>query len=92
MKIEFDDIRGLGSLCICSVRYALGRRTYMPSVVAGQIAAVADKLDLIDIDVMIRDIENPYGGYGDPCDEVIWKWLLEELKKRRSEKAPTKEA
>lgn len=84
--VEFDNVRDLGSLCICAVRYALGRRTYMASIIAGQVARLAYNLDSVDISVLIRDIENPDGGYGDDCDEKEWMMLLDRLKAVRRER------
>jgi hypothetical protein len=73
-----------GLICTSAVRYALGRRTYMPSVV---IKFISDNLDNLDSN-MIYCIESDireygrYGedAYGDECDKK--DWLAFDLKLR----------
>ena len=76
-QLEQDE---LGILCICAERYALGRRTYMPSevcrIIKSHIAELSDK----DIYVLIKDIECPYVDHGDQCDRVEWMRLLNALR------------
>lgn len=70
----------LGILCICAERYALGRRTYMPSEVCGIIKSHIAELSGKDIYVLIKDIECPYVDHGDECDKIEWMNLLEFLR------------
>ena len=46
-----------GTICLCAVRYALGRQTYMPGLVQDFIRAHINEIDGNAIKVMIRDIE-----------------------------------
>lgn len=80
MKMVKIDIDEFGILCICAERYALGRRSYIVSEVCRIIKAKLEKLTERDIKTLIKDIENPYGGYGDKCDETNWKMLIRYLK------------
>jgi hypothetical protein len=78
-----------GAVLNCAVRYSLGRRSYMPGLVIGFITPLIPHISDRTLDVMIRDIRNPYGGYGDPqIDEPGWMRFLGELteeQKRRKE-------
>ncbi len=75
-----------GAVCNCAVRYALGRRTYMPGIVCGFMRRIIRHLDRRTIACMERDIrEARESGYGDACDEWIWMDLLGELQKLMSE-------
>ena len=77
------DINGnqedISAMLIGAERYALGRTTY---IVSWTCEFIGDNLHLLtgkDKAVMIRDIEQAYS-YGDDCDEVCWKALLNKLK------------
>ena len=45
-----------GTICLCAMRYALGRETYMPGLVQNYIRAHIKEIDSRAIQVMIRDI------------------------------------
>lgn len=71
-----SSVEDFGLICASAVRYALGRRTYMPSVV---IKFISDNLDSLDANMIYcieRDIRehDRYGedAYGDECDKVAW--------------------
>ena len=65
-----------GLICTSAVRYALGRRTYMPSVVIKFVLDNLDNLDANTIYCIERDVREhgSYGedAYGDECDKVSW--------------------
>ena len=67
------------TILISAIRYALGRRTYVVGITTDYVARQLPKLSDKCIKVMIEDIKNPLGGYGDPCDEREWMCLLEQL-------------
>lgn len=46
-----------GIICLCAMRYALGRQTYMPGLVQDFIQAHIGEIDLGTIEIMIRDID-----------------------------------
>lgn len=46
-----------GTICLCALRYALGRQTYMPGIVQDFIRAHISEIDQSSIKVMLRDIE-----------------------------------
>ena len=46
-----------GTICLCAMRYALGRQTYMPGLVQDYIKAHIKEIDSNVISVMIRDID-----------------------------------
>ena len=84
----------LYTVAICAVRYALGRRTYMPGLVTEWIKAnFTRKIPKGTCEIMLRDIQEQremgeranYESLGDPCDVRTWEkfeaWLYEELKK-----------
>lgn len=68
-----------GTICVCAVRYALGRQTYMPSIVCGYILPLIPHICSKSLCCMERDIRYQAGGYGDDCDKVVWMRLLSEL-------------
>lgn len=77
-----------GAVLICAVRYALGRRTYMPSLVTEYIMGHCHlTLDSNTLGVMIRDIEeqgkNGPDAYGDTWDEKTWRKFLDWCKKEK---------
>ena len=84
----------LYNVAICAVRYALGRRTYMPGLVTDWIKSnFTRKIPKGTCEIMLRDIQEQremgeranYESLGDPCDVRTWEkfeaWLYEELKK-----------
>ena len=68
------------SIMICAIRYALGRRTYMPSVVCNFVKPRIPKMSDKDLYVIIRDIKE-CRDYGDDCDKKEWMSLLHEAEK-----------
>ena len=73
-----------GAILNCAVRYAIGRQTYMPSVVIGFITPLLPYLDnrtLWCFDQDITDQGRFENGYGDPqIDEPGWIRFHEDVK------------
>ena len=68
-----------GSILICAVRYALGRETYMPSIVIGFIRPLISKINNKTLFVLERDVRESKS-YGDPkIDKPDWLVFLAEL-------------
>lgn len=64
-----------GAVCSCAVRYCLGRRSYMPSLVCGYITPLLPELTNKALDCFERDIaERKRTGFdfGDSCDYETW--------------------
>ena len=76
MMIDISD-DNFGAVLNCAVRYALGRHTYMPSLVIQQIQPllreVSDKT-LWCFRPDIRDAEKR-NRLGDECDASDWLWF-----------------
>ncbi len=71
----------LSAMLVGSVRYALGRRTYIVDWTCEFIRNNTHLLLEKDKKVIIRDIEQQKEyGYGDKCDEDCWLALLKYLK------------
>lgn len=77
-------------ILICAVRYALGRQSYIVSVVCGYVADKRKTLSQNCLNVIIRDIEDELERFheagqtlGMECDERDWKKLLQILKAER---------
>ena len=68
------DERDFGAVCVCAVRYALGRRTYMPEIIRRFMEANIGRLPNNSIYVMARDIECA-DDLGDECDAKGWRSL-----------------
>lgn len=80
-----------GAVCNCAVRYCLGRRSYMPSLVCGYITLILPELTDKTLDCFERDIaERKRTGFdfGDSCDYETWdafyKAVCKEIEGRKS--------
>lgn len=65
-----------GVMQTCAIRYACGRRTYMPSLVIDYITPLIPHLDDSTLAIIDKDLAEAAhtGGYGDPqIDEPGWK-------------------
>ena len=95
-----------GTICLCAMRYALGRQTYMPGLVMDYIKAHIKEIDSNSVSVMIRDIDEadsireytmPNGntlkvdGMGDTqIERPGWEWFREFLKSEMEERNASK--
>lgn len=59
-------------LCTCAVRYALGRRTYMPSLVIQAIVPWLQMLKTGTLTVMDKDIADARSLGDDAIDRPLW--------------------
>ncbi len=57
ITIKGDDVSELGALMICAVRYAIGRESYMPSLVQGFIRRYPQAVTENVKETILRDIE-----------------------------------
>ena len=83
-KIDIlTETRDFGGVCTFALRYAMGRRTYAPSMVIGFVLRNIDKLDIVDLKVMLKDIEEYdrmyKGDFGDECDKRDWLLFKQKL-------------
>lgn len=85
-----------GSVCNCAVRYCLGRRSYMSSLVCGYITPLLPKLTNKTLDCFERDIaerKRTGFGFGDSCDYETWdafyKAVCNEIERRKSNGSQT---
>lgn len=74
----FDD--DFGCIINSALRYAIGRHTYMPSVVVNFIRRYMDILDTKTLTVIIEDIEKEFNHFGGPDDPHMWRTLQTECK------------
>lgn len=77
------------ALAVCSVRYSLGRRSYMPGWVCDIIRENRRLLSSNIIDVIIRDIVNAPSLGDETIDAKCWidlKNKLEDIRRERPEK------
>lgn len=78
-----------GCVLNCAVRYCIGRQTYMPSVVIGEITPLLPYLNNRTLWCFDQDItEARYeGGYGDPqIDEPHWMRFHELVREERTKR------
>ena len=76
MNCTVPIIADLGLMLNCAVRYAIGRRTYMPSLVIAYITPLIPFLDDKTLSIFNRDIteHETMGDLGDPIiDAPGWK-------------------
>lgn len=75
-----------GALCTCAIRYSIGRRTYMPSLIIGYLTPFISKLETRTLVVIATDIKGATN-LGDDCDAADWNRFLSavdtEIAKRR---------
>lgn len=97
-----DCDKDFGIICLCAMRYALGRQTYMPSLVQDFIRRHIGEIDFGMIEIMIRDINEAdritehtmpdghileFDGLGDTkIDRPGWERFRAFLKERLKEK------
>lgn len=77
-----------GQILISSVRYALGRRTYIVDDTIEYITPLISKLSNHTLAIFDQDIADQkyYGGYGDTCDEVRWLKFHEDIRTERTKR------
>lgn len=105
LKCSVDDLRSdvpksmvdpanddFGAVCNCAVRYCLGRRSYMPSLVCRYIISLLPELTDKTLDCFERDIaERKRTGFdfGDSCDYETWdafyKAVCNEIERRKGD-------
>ena len=85
-----------GAVCNCAVRYCLGRRSYMPSLVCGYLTPLLPELDDNTLACFKRDIdERKRDGFsfGDACDYETWeqfyKAVCKEIERRKGNGSQT---
>lgn len=72
----------VGAVLECAVRYALGRKTYMGSVVTGVISSVVPDLNNKTLLLMEREIvKHERFGYGGDIDKKEWISLRDTLRR-----------
>lgn len=81
-----------GSVCNCAVRYCLGRRSYMPSLVCRYIISLLPELTDKTLDCFERDIaerKRTEFDFGDSCDYETWdafyKAVCKEIEGRKEQ-------
>lgn len=81
-----------GAVLNCAVRYAIGRRTYMPGLVIDFITPLLPRLSSKTLWCFDRDIAEARweGGYGDPkIDEPGWMRFHEAVRAERQRRGDT---
>ena len=78
------------SILICAIRYAIGRRTYMPKIVCDFIQPLIPYLSNKGMHVMISDIAERGDNLGDPnIDAPQWfrlkNAILREMERRKAD-------
>lgn len=85
---------GFRNILASAVRYSMGRKSAMPSIVTEWIMEHCDDLPKYSIQIMLHDIQEQremgersnWDSLGDPCDVQTWnrfeKWLKDQEGKR----------
>lgn len=83
MKIEIDC--DLETIFLCAIRYAMGRRTYMPSLVCDYLRPLLPNLSDYFLKLALQEYEfrdKMYeGDYGDTCDYQTWIGFKREVER-----------
>nr|DAE25082.1 MAG TPA: hypothetical protein [Siphoviridae sp. ct4Am4] len=80
--INIANTEDFSLVCICAVRYCLGRRTYTPRIVMNFIKPFLPALRDNTLYVMARDIAET-DNFGDTEDAPMWTAFLAEIEKER---------
>ena len=87
--IKIANTEDFGFVCLCAVRYCLGRRTYAPWTVMGFVKTFLPALDDKTLYVMARDIAEADNLGDAEIDASMWAEFLgeirEEQKRRNSD-------
>ena len=91
MTVEIN--KDFEAILICAVRYAIGRRTYIPSLVIDYITPLLSHLSYNTLGLIANDITEYgkyYGGLGDDkIDRPYWlnfkRKILAEMERRGNE-------
>ena len=81
MTVEID--KNFETILLCAVRYAIGRQTYMPSLVIDYIAPLLPYLSYWMLGLMAAEIidHNYEGGLGDEkIDKPYWLDFLRKIR------------
>lgn len=81
--IKIANTEDFGFVCLCAVRYCLGRRTYAPGTVMGFIKPLLSMLDDKTLYVMARDIAESDSLGDAEIDAPMWTEFLAEIEKER---------
>lgn len=78
IKINFNE--DFETILVCAIRYALGRSTYMPGLVASYVAPFVPMLSKKTLSCIEKDLSST-NDYGDEnIDKPIWLELLSKIK------------
>lgn len=81
--------RDFGIILICAVRYALGRKSYVPHLVMDYITPLFPKLDNKTLYIFEQDVTDAryMGGYGHSgIDEPAWMRFLSAVRNEREKR------
>ncbi len=79
-RVSRDD--DFDAIIICAVRYAIGRNTYMPSLVEGFVRRWMDFLEDKTLTVIARNVGNELLMNPDMPDAELWAKLRDDLEER----------
>lgn len=85
--IKITNTEDFGFVCICAVRYCLGRHTYAPWAAMGFIKTFLPALDDKTLYVMARDIAEADNLGDAEIDAPMWAEFLAEIEKERKRRA-----
>lgn len=81
--IKITNTKDFGFVCICAVRYCLGRRIYAPGTVMGFIKTFLPALDDKTLYVMARDIAEADNLGDAEIDAPMWAEFLGEIREEQ---------
>lgn len=81
--IKIANAKDFGFVCICAVRYCLGRHTYAPGIVRDFIKPFLPKLNDKALYVMARDIAEADNLGDSEIDALMWAAFSAEIEKER---------
>ena len=82
MTVEIN--KDFETILLCAIRYAIGRRTYIPSLVIDYITPLLSHLSYNTLGLIANDITEYgkyYGGLGDDkIDRPYWEQFLQKIR------------
>jgi len=76
-NISNNDLR---TLVVCAVRYALGRQTFMPSMIDEIVRRCMNRLEESTLSIIARDIDEELQMHANMCDAATWAKLRDDIR------------
>lgn len=70
-----------GALCICAIRYCIGRQSYMPGLIQDYLRPLLSSIDTNSLKVIRRDIKGAENLGNEKIDKPGWMKFLGDIER-----------